>query len=224
MILIIDNYDSFTFNLAQAFGAMGKDILVLRNDTFNLEDLTNMVPEGLVISPGPGKPVSAGMSMAAINYFKNRIPVLGICLGHQAICALFGGKVIRASRMMHGKMSSVYHRGDPIFRNVTSPFDVMRYHSLLVEKKSLPDELDVIAETAQGEIMGVRHKIFQHVIGLQFHPESYFTPSGNQILFNYCQMLGPVHEKSNTSVQGQPHAETRSDAGPVKKFACTDSI
>lgn len=197
MILIIDNYDSFTYNLAQSLGAMGMDIIVLRNDTFTLEDLAEMNVKGLVVSPGPGEPVSAGMSMAAIRYFKNRIPVLGICLGHQAICALFGGKVIRASRLMHGKMSSVYHHGDPIFRKVTSPFDVMRYHSLLVEKESLPAELEIIAESSQGEIMGVRHRLFNQIIGLQFHPESLFTPSGSQILLNFCQMLEPVQEKPN---------------------------
>ncbi len=187
MILIIDNYDSFTYNLAQSFGAMGMDVEVLRNDVFRLQDLERMPVEGLVISPGPGEPHSAGMSISTIDYFKGRVPVLGICLGHQAICALFGGRVIRAPRMMHGKISPVIHRGDKIFAAVPSPFEVMRYHSLLVERSSLPSELEIIAETAAGEIMGVRHTRYPGLIGLQFHPESHFTPFGCQLLQNYLQ-------------------------------------
>ncbi len=190
MILIIDNYDSFTYNLAQALGAMGLEIKVLRNDKFSLEQLEAMAIKSIVISPGPGEPYSGGLSLAVIDRFKGRVPVLGICLGHQAVCALFGGKVVRASRMMHGKLSLVYHHNnEPIFQSVQSPFEVMRYHSLLVERESLPEELEIIAETDQGEIMGARHRRYKDVIGLQFHPESFFTPAGSQILLNYCRMF-----------------------------------
>ncbi len=189
MLLIIDNYDSFTYNLAQAFGAMGLETRVLRNDAYDLHDLASLAVDGVVISPGPGEPPGAGMSMDTIDYYKDRVPVLGICLGHQAICALFGGKVVRAPRLMHGKTSFVYHYGDPVFEEISSPFDVMRYHSLLVERSSLPPELEIIADTTEGDIMGVRHKKYPGVIGLQFHPESFFTPDGGRILMNYCRLL-----------------------------------
>ncbi len=189
MLLIIDNYDSFTYNLAQVFGAMGLETRVLRNDAYDLHDLASLAVDGVVISPGPGEPPGAGMSMDTIDYYKDRVPVLGICLGHQAICALFGGKVVRAPRLMHGKTSFVYHYGDPVFKETSSPFNVMRYHSLLVERSSLPAELEIIADTVEGDIMGVRHKRYPGVIGLQFHPESFFTPDGEQILMNYCRLL-----------------------------------
>lgn len=211
MLLIIDNYDSFTYNLAQAFGAVGLETRVLRNDADELHDPANLAVEGLVISPGPGEPPGAGKSMDMIDYFKDRVPVLGICLGHQAIAALFGARVIRAPRLMHGKTSFVYHYGDQMFEGISSPFDVMRYHSLLVERSSLPDELEIIADTTEGDIMGVRHKKYPWVIGLQFHPESFFTPDGGRILMNYCQLLATPLTKTSLASPVNPQCREKMD-------------
>ncbi|MDO9534962.1 MAG: aminodeoxychorismate/anthranilate synthase component II [Bacillota bacterium] len=190
MILIIDNYDSFTFNLAQELGSMGLEIEVRRNDAFTLEELEQMPLRAVFISPGPGEPGSAGLSLKAVGYFKNRLPVLGICLGHQVIGAYFGARVVRASRLMHGKTSLIHHHGDSIFMGIDSPFEAMRYHSLLVSRDFLPPSLEVIAATEEGEIMAIRHKIYGNLVGLQFHPESLFTPHGRAILNNFCRLSG----------------------------------
>ena len=185
MILIIDNYDSFTYNLVQIIGNMGREIVVRRNDAFTLAELAAMPLEAIVISPGPGEPTGAGLSMQTISHFREQLPILGICLGHQAIGACFGAQVVRADNLMHGKTSPVYHNNDPVFNEIDSPFPVMRYHSLLLERESMPPELEIIAETAAGEIMAIRHRQHRHILGLQFHPESYFTPAGEQVLANF---------------------------------------
>ncbi len=190
MILIIDNYDSFTFNLAQELGSMGLEVVVRRNDAFSLAELKQLPLRAVVISPGPGEPGSAGLSLKAVGYFKDRLPVLGICLGHQVIGAYFGARVVRASRIMHGKTSLIHHNGDSIFEGVESPFEAMRYHSLLISRNSLPLSLEVIAATQEGEIMAIRHKFYENLLGLQFHPESLFTPQGRIILANVCRLSG----------------------------------
>lgn len=196
MILIIDNYDSFTFNLAQELGSMGMEITVRRNDAFTLAELERLPLRAIVISPGPGEPGAAGLSLQTVGFFKDRLPLLGICLGHQVIGACFGAAIVRASRIMHGKTSLVYHNGDAIFEGVASPFEAMRYHSLLVSEDYLPPSLAVIAATAEGEIMAIRHKLCQNMVGLQFHPESLFTPQGRMILRNFCRISGllPVEQ------------------------------
>ncbi len=185
MILIIDNYDSFTFNLAQMVGAMGFELVVLRNDRFTFSELDKLPLQGVIISPGPGEPRGAGLTLEAIGHFKNRLPVLGICLGHQAIGAYAGAMVVGAERLMHGKVSPVTHRGDKVFAGVSSPFTAMRYHSLILERETMPGNLEIIAETREGEIMGIRHREYENMVGLQFHPESFFTPDGKKILENY---------------------------------------
>jgi anthranilate synthase/aminodeoxychorismate synthase-like glutamine amidotransferase len=190
MILIIDNYDSFTFNLAQELGSMGLEVEVRRNDAFTLEELGQMPLQAVVISPGPGEPGSAGLSLKAVGFLKSRLPILGICLGHQVIGAYFGARVVRASRLMHGKTSFIHHNGDSMFKGVDSPFEAMRYHSLLVAREFLPPSLEVIAATEEGEIMAIRHKFYRNLVGLQFHPESLFTPPGRMILANFCQLSG----------------------------------
>ncbi len=190
MILLIDNYDSFTFNLAQELGSMGLAVEVRRNDAFSLEELERMPLQAVVISPGPGEPAAAGLSLKTVDFCKGRLPMLGICLGHQVIGACFGAGIVRAPRLMHGKTSLVYHYGDSIFNGVDSPFTAMRYHSLLVSRDSLPPSLEVIAATQEGEIMALRHRFYRNLIGLQFHPESLFTPQGRTILANFCRLAG----------------------------------
>lgn len=185
MILIIDNYDSFTFNLAQAVGAMGLEVKVLRNDIFTLDEISKLDIDAVIISPGPGVPQNAGISMNAIDFFKDKVPLLGVCLGHQALGATFGCRVVRAHRLMHGKKSLVYHQGDDIFRDVPSSFEAMRYHSLILERDNLEDNFYIIAETKEKEIMGIRHRKYKDLVGLQFHPESYFTKEGTTILKNF---------------------------------------
>lgn len=198
MILIIDNYDSFTFNLAQALGSMGLEVEVRRNDAFTLDELDQMPLRAVVISPGPGEPASAGLSLQAVDLLKNRLPILGICLGHQVLAACFGARVVRASRLMHGKTSLIYHKGEGIFEGIKSPFEAMRYHSLLVSREFFPSSLEIIAATAEGEIMAIRHKLYHQLIGLQFHPESLFTPPGQTILANFVRLCGlfPAGKKS----------------------------
>jgi len=190
MILLIDNYDSFTYNLVQYLGELGARCQVYRNDEIDLEDLEEKAPEFLVVSPGPCTPKEAGVSEGAIRRMAGRIPVLGVCLGHQCIGSAFGGKIIRAGRPMHGKSSSIYHDGRTIYRNLPNPFEAIRYHSLLVERESLPECLEISAETKEGEIMGVRHKNFA-VEGVQFHPESIMTQGGKILLKNFLEMEGP---------------------------------
>lgn len=212
MILIIDNYDSFTFNLAQELGSMGLDVDVRRNDAFNLEELEEMPLRAVVISPGPGEPSSAGLSLKAVGFFKNRLPILGICLGHQVIGAYFGARVVRASHLMHGKTSLVYHQGDSIFKGVDSPFEAMRYHSLILAG-GLPSSLEVIAATEEEEIMAIRHKLYRNLIGLQFHPESLFTPRGRMILANFCLISGLITTEENLKIKGETFKRNHSAGG-----------
>lgn len=182
MIVIIDNYDSFTYNIVQTIGGFGEDVKVFRNDEVDIEFIRNLNPDRLLISPGPCTPSKAGISVEAIKAFAGEIPILGICLGHQSIGEAFGGKVVRAGRVMHGKTSPVTHDNKGVFHSLPSPFEAMRYHSLVVD--GLPDCLEVTAQTDQGELMGIRHKELL-VEGVQFHPESIMTPDGVQLLKNF---------------------------------------
>ncbi len=186
MILVIDNYDSFTYNLVQYLGEMGADLKVARNDKISLEDINNLSPEKIVISPGPGVPQEAGLTMDIIRGFAGEIPILGVCLGHQAIGAVFGGKVVRAEVLMHGKTSTIYHGEKTIYQGVSNPFEATRYHSLLVEEKSLPSCLEITAKTEDGTIMGIRHREYP-LEGIQFHPESVLTGEGKKILSNFLK-------------------------------------
>ncbi|SEU31280.1 aminodeoxychorismate/anthranilate synthase component II [Paenibacillus sp. NFR01] len=184
MILVIDNYDSFTYNLVQYLGELGQEVKVSRNDEISLEEIEKLAPDHILISPGPCTPNEAGISLELIEHFKGRIPIFGVCLGHQAIGQAFGGNVIRAERLMHGKTSPIHHHGTSVFAGMESPFTATRYHSLIVERESLPDCLEITAETAEGEIMGLRHKEYP-VEGVQFHPESIITDHGHQMLRNF---------------------------------------
>lgn len=191
MILVIDNYDSFTYNLVQLLGEMGADLHVVRNDQTTLEEIQALQPTHIVISPGPGTPDDGGVSLDVIRQMGATTPLLGVCLGHQCIGQAYGGVVQRAERLMHGKTSQIYHKGDALFTGVPSPFVATRYHSLIVDEGSLPDCLTVTAFTEEGEIMGVRHK--EHpVFGVQFHPESILTTYGGRILRNFLDVKVPV--------------------------------
>jgi anthranilate synthase/aminodeoxychorismate synthase-like glutamine amidotransferase len=187
MILLLDNYDSFTYNLAQYLGQMGQTLTVRRNDRISLDDIATLRPERIVISPGPGTPTEAGISVALIDRFAGRIPILGVCLGHQAIGQAFGGRVVRAAKIMHGKTSEIHHDHKTIFRHLPQDFPATRYHSLIVERTSLPRELEISAETADGTIMGLRHRSL-NVEGVQFHPESILTGAGFQLLKNFLEL------------------------------------
>jgi anthranilate synthase/aminodeoxychorismate synthase-like glutamine amidotransferase len=187
MLLMIDNYDSFTYNLVQYFLELGEEVQVIRNDKLTLDDIEQLAPQQLVISPGPCTPKEAGISVAAIQRFAGQIPILGICLGHQAITEAFGGKVVRAERLMHGKTSPIYHDGSDIYARVASPFTATRYHSLLAERSSFPDCLVETAWTEEREIMGLKHRQLP-VWGLQFHPESILTVDGMQLLRNFLDL------------------------------------
>jgi para-aminobenzoate synthetase component II len=187
MILMIDNYDSFTYNLVQYLGELGQRVLVYRNDALTLKDIKKLNPRRIVISPGPGRPENAGISCAVIKEFCGKIPILGVCLGHQAIGYCFGGKIVQAERLMHGKTSKIYHHKEDIFKNIPNPFLATRYHSLLVEKKSLPSCLEITAWTKESEIMGLKHKAYP-LWGVQFHPESILTKSGKAILDNFIKL------------------------------------
>jgi anthranilate synthase/aminodeoxychorismate synthase-like glutamine amidotransferase len=187
MLVMIDNFDSFTFNLYQYLMQMGAEVRVARNNSLSLEDLEALAPRGLVISPGPGRPEDAGITVAAIRRFSGRIPVLGVCLGHQAIALAFGGRVQPARRLMHGKTSAVTSDGRELFQGVRSPFEAMRYHSLAVARESLPDCLEVTAEAEDGEVMGLRHRSHP-TEGVQFHPESIMTTVGKRLLRNFLKM------------------------------------
>ncbi|HBG92208.1 MAG: anthranilate/aminodeoxychorismate synthase component II [Nitrospirae bacterium GWF2_44_13] len=187
MLLMIDNYDSFTYNLVQHLGEIGEDIKVFRNDRVTIKDIEELKPEKIVISPGPCTPKEAGVSVDVIKYFAGKIPILGVCLGHQAIGAAFGGDIIRAPRLMHGKTSMIHHDGKTIFKGIPSPFEATRYHSLIIKKETLPDCLEITAWTDQDEIMGVRHKEFI-VEGVQFHPESILTKVGKDLLRNFLKL------------------------------------
>jgi len=187
MILVIDNYDSFTYNLVQYLGEMGADLDVRRNDALTLADVADLRPTGIVISPGPGTPDDAGITLDLIREFGPRVPIFGVCLGLQAIGQALGGRVIRADKLMHGKTSPVSHTGQGVFADLPSPLEATRYHSLIVERASLPDDLEVTAQTEDGEIMGLRHKNWP-LEGVQFHPEAVLTEHGKQILKNFLEM------------------------------------
>jgi len=187
MILMIDNYDSFTYNLVQMLQVIGENIHVFRNDKLDLSSMEDLRPTSLVVSPGPGAPYEAGISMETILYLGPKIPVLGVCLGHQSIAATFGGKVIKADRVMHGKTSLIYHDGRTIYGGLPNPFEAIRYHSLIVERESLPECLEVSAWTKEGEIMGIRHCKYT-IEGVQFHPESILTFSGEHIIKNFIDL------------------------------------
>ncbi len=184
MFLMIDNYDSFTYNLVQYFGELGADYKVFRNDEITIEEISRLNPKNIVISPGPGNPESAGISVEVIKKFYNVIPILGVCLGHQAIGYAYGAKIIRAKSLMHGKTSSIKHNNKGIFKNVPNPFEATRYHSLVIDKNTLSDDFDVTAKSEDGEIMGIQHKRYS-LFGVQFHPESILTKSGKTILKNF---------------------------------------
>jgi para-aminobenzoate synthetase component 2 len=187
MILLLDNYDSFTYNLAQYLGQMGQVLEVRRNDQITLNEIEELGPERIVISPGPCTPKEAGISVPLVERFAGEIPILGVCLGHQAIGAAFGGRVIRAPKIMHGKTSEIHHDGKMVFRGLPQDFQATRYHSLIVERKSLPRTLEISAETADGTIMGLRHRKLR-VEGVQFHPESVLTGSGFRLLENFLTL------------------------------------
>ena len=184
MILVIDNYDSFTYNLVQYLGEIGEEVVVRRNDEIDLAGVEALAPDHILISPGPCTPNEAGISLSLIDHFKGKIPIFGVCLGHQSIGQAFGGDVIRAERLMHGKTSEIFHDGKTLFEGLPSPFIATRYHSLIVKIETLPDCLEVSARTAEGEIMALRHKEYP-IEGVQFHPESIITQHGHQILRNF---------------------------------------
>jgi para-aminobenzoate synthetase component II len=190
MILVIDNYDSFTFNLVQYLGEMGQELKVFRNDEISLKEIRDLAPDSIVISPGPGRPENSGIIVRAIEEFAGKIPILGVCLGHQAIGAAFGGRVVSAPTIMHGKTSDVFHDGRTIFRDLPLPFCATRYHSLVVEPDSLPDCLEASARTEDGIIMGLRHREMI-VEGVQFHPESILTDVGKKLLSNFVNLAQP---------------------------------
>ena len=192
MILMIDNYDSFTYNIVQYLGELGANVKVVRNDMISTKDIEYMEPEKIVISPGPCTPKEAGISIEAINHFHSKLPILGICLGHQSIGAAFGGNIIKAKKIMHGKTSLIYHHQNYIFKDLPTPYTATRYHSLVIEEETMPDCLEIIAETksddkSENEIMAIRHKDF-HTYGVQFHPESIMSEHGHQILKNFLEI------------------------------------
>lgn len=223
MILIIDNYDSFTYNLVQYLGELGADVAVARNDEITCDEIAKLQPDKIVISPGPGRPKDAGVSMAVIRRFAGKIPILGVCLGHQAIGEVFGGTVVEAKVPMHGKVSTIRHDGKTIFRGIKNPVTATRYHSLVVAKKGITRQLDVSAETDDGTIMGLRHK--KHAVeGVQFHPESIMTTEGKKILANFLKLgtptkLNPGHATVVQLREGepQPTRDTRPARRPVKR-------
>lgn len=195
MILVIDNYDSFTYNLVQYLGELGlkipvaSDIKVYRNDKITIEEIRELKPDGIVISPGPGRPEDAGVCLDLISKLGSKIPILGVCLGHQSIGQVFGGKIISAPILMHGKTSEIYHNNVGVFSDLTKPFTATRYHSLVVEKETMPSVLEITAWTEDGTVMGIRHKKYTHLQGVQFHPESILTNSGLKLLKNFLKSL-----------------------------------
>jgi len=190
VILVIDNYDSFTFNLVQMIEALGRNVQVQRNDKISIRDIEDLSPAAIVISPGPGRPERAGITLDVIRRFAQEIPILGVCLGHQAIATAFGGKVVRAPRIMHGKTSTISHDGEGIFKGVPDPFEAVRYHSLIVDRRYLPSELVMSAWTEYGEVMAIRHVRYP-TYGVQFHPESILTREGERMLKNFVYQNAP---------------------------------
>lgn len=188
MLLMIDNYDSFTYNLVQYFGELGEDVHVYRNDQITVEEIAGLAPDRIVISPGPCTPNEAGVSVDAIKAFAGKMPILGVCLGHQSIGQAFGGKIVHARELMHGKTSMIYHKDVGVFKGLSNPFEATRYHSLVVDRESLPDCLEVTAWTDDDEIMGLRHKEFA-IEGVQFHPESILTEHGHALLKNFLEII-----------------------------------
>ncbi len=189
MLLVIDNYDSFTYNLVQYLGELGQQLKVVRNNEISVSDIDRLEPSAIVISPGPCTPNEAGISLDTVRFFSKRLPILGVCLGHQSICQAFGGSIVRADKVMHGKISQIHHDGSSLFRNVENPFKAARYHSLIAKSDQLPDCFNVIAWTEDNIIMGVKHKHHQ-VYGLQFHPESFVTLAGLTLLENFLIATG----------------------------------
>ena len=187
MILVLDNYDSFTYNLVQYFGELGADLRVVRNDQITVAEIETLAPERIIVSPGPCTPSEAGISSEVIKTFGPRLPILGVCLGHQCIGEVYGGDVVRADRLMHGKTSPIIHQGQGVFKDLPSPFEATRYHSLIVKRDTLPEVLSITAETAEGEIMGLQHKSLP-VHGVQFHPESILTTEGKRLLKNFLEL------------------------------------
>jgi para-aminobenzoate synthetase component 2 len=187
MILMIDNYDSFTYNLVQYMGELGADIEVRRNDEITVDEIETLKPEKIVVSPGPCTPAKAGVSVDVVKRFAGKIPILGVCLGHQSVGAAFGGEIIKAGRLMHGKTSMIHHDGKTLFKNLPNPFEATRYHSLVLNRKNLPDCFEISAESDDKEIMGIRHKELL-VEGVQFHPESILTVNGKELLGNFINM------------------------------------
>lgn len=187
MILVIDNYDSFTYNLVQYLGELGQEIVVKRNDEIDMAGIEALAPDHIMISPGPCSPNEAGISLELIEHFKGKVPIIGVCLGHQSIGQAFGGEVVRAEQLMHGKTSQIFHDGKGLFEGLPSPFTATRYHSLIVRRETLPDCLEITAETEAGEIMGLRHKEYP-IEGLQFHPESIITENGLKMLSNFLKL------------------------------------
>jgi anthranilate synthase/aminodeoxychorismate synthase-like glutamine amidotransferase len=187
MLLVLDNYDSFTYNLVQYFGELGAELIVKRNDEITIEEIAALNPEKICISPGPCTPREAGISNEVIRIFGPTKPILGVCLGHQCIGDVFGGEVVRAERLMHGKTSPILHDGKGVFAGLPSPFEATRYHSLIVRRDSVPETLEIVAETAEAEIMGLRHRQYP-IHGVQFHPESILTPEGKQLLKNFLEL------------------------------------
>jgi anthranilate synthase/aminodeoxychorismate synthase-like glutamine amidotransferase len=187
MLLVLDNYDSFTYNLVQYFGELGADLIVKRNDEITVQEIAALKPERICISPGPCTPREAGISNEVIRAFGPATPILGVCLGHQCIGDVFGGAVVRAERLMHGKTSPILHDGQGIFAGLPSPFEATRYHSLIVRRDSVPDVLEIAAETVEREVMGLRHREYP-IHGVQFHPESILTPEGKQLLKNFLEL------------------------------------
>ena len=200
MLLMIDNYDSFTFNLVQYLGELGFELQVLRNDAFRLQDIESLSPDAIIISPGPGTPDQAGLSMQVIRHFRDQLPILGVCLGHQCLGQVFGGRIVRARRVMHGKMSDIHHLGQGIFSGIASPFPATRYHSLVIDSVSLPDCFATTAWTVRengepDEIMAIRHREW-NLQGVQFHPESITSHHGHQLLANFLDVENPISRKA----------------------------
>jgi anthranilate synthase component 2 len=188
VILILDNYDSFTYNLYQYVGIVNKNVEVVRNDKISIDEIKNLSPSGIIISPGPGRPEDAGISVDIIRYLGDSIPIFGVCLGHQAIGYALGGSIVSAPKIMHGKVSMIEHNGQGVFENIPNPFIATRYHSLVISPDFMPDDLEITAQTQDGVIMGVRHKKYRGMIGVQFHPESVMTESGMEMVRNFLRI------------------------------------